>query len=146
MMNNFTLRSRAIILVGLMLLLSGCVTNQAVVNITPGADLSEIKHIYVEKFAPDERGIDKVIVRQLEHMGYQATSGDVKPIDFDVVITYEDKWMWDITMYMLQLTVIIRDKESSFPLATARTKHGSLSRLPPEKMVEETLNNLLGKN
>ena len=32
------------------------------------------------------------------------TTGDKAPARVDALVTYADKWMWDITMYMLELT------------------------------------------
>lgn len=99
--------------------------NRATVNIDPSANLARIKSIHVVKFAPDGRSIDQMISRRLVAMGYQATTGDTIPPEVDAVITYEDKWTWDINLYMVQLTISIRDKDSGFPLATANSMHGS---------------------
>ena len=57
-------------------------------------------------------------------------------------MTYVDKWMWDITMYLLELTVTIRDPQSDFPLATGNSLHTSLTRLSPPDMVKEVLDNI----
>jgi len=129
------------LLFAFMLLIAGCV-NKVTVYITPETNFSGIKSIHVVKSAPDKRGIDKMIASRLEIMGYHATTGDDTPSDADAIITYEDKWMWDITMYMIQLTVIVRDKDSGFPLATANSMHGSLTRKAPDEMVAEVLRNL----
>ena len=75
----------------------GC-ANRATADLTPGADLGGLKKFYVVKFAPDQRGINLLIVDRLEMMGYSAQTGlapDV-PKGVDAVVTYEDKWMWDI--------------------------------------------------
>lgn len=125
------------------LLTSGC-ANQASAKVTPGADLTKIGKIYVEKFEPDKRGINQLISTQLEKMGYESTTGPetATPKDMDAVATYRDKWMWDITMYMWELTITIREPESRFPMAVGHSLHGSLTRKSPEKMVEEVLTNI----
>ena len=53
--------------------------------------------------------------------------------------------MWDITMYMLELTVTVRDPNSDFPLASGNSYHTSLSRLTPEEMVDEVISNIFKK-
>ncbi len=130
-----------IFLFALMLIVSGCM-NKETVKITPETDLSGIKAIHVVKSAPDRRGVDKMIASRLEGMGYHATTGVNIPADVDAIITYEDKWWWDLEAYMIQLTVIVRDKDTSFPLATANSMHGSLTRRTPDEMVAEVLSNL----
>jgi hypothetical protein len=127
------------------LVASGCV-NKAVINVHHGSDLSNIKSIHVAKFPPDNRGIDKIIANKLVEMGYHASTEEAPLADVDAVITYEDKWMWDITLYMIQLKVTVRDKDGGFPVATSNSMHGSLTRKSPEEMVDEVLKTLFNKN
>ena len=58
------------------------------------------------------------------------------------MLTYVDRWMWDITMYMLELTVHVRNPETNASLAVGNSYHTSLSRKSPVEMVEEVLNNI----
>ena len=124
------------------LLVSGCAVNRATANIEPTADLANIKSIYVIKFAPDGRGINNLIANKLKEMGYLVNTGVRAPSDVDVIVTYKDKWMWDITMYMLELTITIRDPKTDFPLASGNSYHTSLTRKTPEEMVDEVINNI----
>jgi hypothetical protein len=57
----------------------------------------------------------------------------------DSVITYVDRWMWDITLYLLELTVTLRDATNSFPIALGNSYHTSLTRKSPEEMVDEVM-------
>jgi hypothetical protein len=127
------------------LLLGGCASMSS--NVSPGADLSTVKKIYVVRLAPDERSINKLIADQLSMMGYQATTGEVSstPADVDAVVTYQDKWMWDITMYMIELNVQLREPKTDIALATAKSYRPSLQRKTPAGMVEEVLNQLFQK-
>jgi hypothetical protein len=50
--------------------------------------------------------------------------------------------MWDITMYMLELTITIRDPKTDFPIATGNSFHTSLTRLSPKDMVNEVIENI----
>jgi hypothetical protein len=60
----------------------------------------------------------------------------------DALVTYKDKWMWDITMYMLELTITIRDPQNDYPLATGNSFHTSLTRKSPTEMVDEVVENI----
>lgn len=107
----------------------------------PGVDLTRLKSLYVQKLPADERGIDRLIAGRLTQMGFQATNGDgdVPLMPVDGIVTYQDKWMWDITMYMLQLSVQVRDPKSRMVLVTGESMRTSLVRKDPEGMVEEVL-------
>jgi len=57
----------------------------------------------------------------------------------DAVVTYQDRWMWDITMYMLKLDVQVHDGNSGAVIASAQAVRPSLQRKSPEGMVQEVL-------
>lgn len=142
------LRSKYLIvslLAVVILLQSGCAVNRSTATIDPTADLTSIQSMYVNKFAPDERGINQLIAEKLKTKGYIVNTGNDTPTDVDVVVTYKDKWMWDITMYMLELTITLRDPKTDFPLATGNSMHTSLARKSPEEMVDEVIENILKK-
>lgn len=125
-----------------MLFNSGCAINRATATLDPTANLREVKTIYVTRFLSDDRGVNLLISERLKSMGYNVDTGVDTPTNVDVVVTYKDKWMWDITMYMLELTVIIRDPKTNFPLASGNSLHTSLTRKSPNEMVAEVINNI----
>jgi hypothetical protein len=129
---------------GALFLTSGCAVNRATASVSPGADLNTVKTFYVVQFTSDERGIDKLIRDNLVKRGFTATSGPElpQPPKVDAVVTYIDRWMWDITMYMLELTITLRNPANNFPLAVGNSFHTSLTRLTPEEMVDEVLTNI----
>jgi hypothetical protein len=122
--------------------LTGCASMKATKE--PGADLSRLKTFYVQRLPADQRGIERLISERLNAMGYTSTSGmaDGTPNDVDAVVTYQDRWMWDITMYMLQLDVQVREPGSQVAMASATSYRPSLQRVAPDKMVEEVLNEI----
>lgn len=134
-----------LVVVGAMLLTTGCAVNRATASLTPGTDLTKVKSAYVVKLAQDERNINELIKTKLEKKGYVVTTGPELPPPYkaDVAVTYADKWMWDITMYMLELTITVRDPVTSFPMAVGNSFHTSLTRKPPAEMVDEVLANIL---
>lgn len=130
------------LLFAIVLSVSGCAVNRATATIDPSANLASIKSIHVAKFAPDERGINLAIASKLKTMGFIVSTGSEKPENVDAVATYVDKWMWDITMYMLELTITIRDPKNDFPLASGNSFHTSLTRKSVDEMVDEVTNNI----
>jgi hypothetical protein len=134
------LRSLAIALIAIFM--TACVNRQSV-TVAPTTDMPALKTIYVMHQPKDKERIDTLIADNLRLRGVTATNGSgPAPSNVDAVITYVDKWMWDITMYLLQLTVTVRDPKTEFPMATASSYHSSLTRLSPVEMVTETMNNI----
>lgn len=125
---------------------TGCVNTELMADVDPSADLMGLETFYVAKFGPDERGIEALIAAELNAMGKTATSGAAaKPVSpVDAVVTYEDKWMWDMTMYMLELSIDLRDPETNYKFATGRSFRTSLARKKPEEMVAEVLGEIFG--
>lgn len=126
---------------------TGCAVNQTSATVNPDLDLGKVKRFYVVKNDTDNRGTDKLIAERLVKLGYAATSGPQQPAPYnaDLVATYTDKWMWDMTMYMLELSINFRTPDTGFPLATGHSLHTSLTRKSPEEMVEEVLDSILAK-
>jgi len=132
-------------LVAALALSSGCAVNRATANVSPDADIARVKSFYVVKTQGDDRAIDKLITDNLQKRGYRVTAGPqpaTTPAGVDAVVTYVDKWMWDITMYMLELTVQLRNPQNNFPMATGNSFHTSLTRKSPPEMVDEVLTNI----
>ena len=125
-------------------LTAGCAVNRATASLTPGTDLAKINSLYVVKSTEDDREINELIKASLIKRGYTVTTGsDHKPSDkVDVILTYVDKWFWDITMYMLELTITLRDPSSNYPIAVGNSYHTSLARKSKEEMVDEVLDNI----
>ena len=123
-------------------LVTGCASMQS--SRAPGTDLSTLHTFYVQKLPEDDGSVVKVISDRLNAMGYQSTygAGEHPPKETDSIVTYQDRWMWDITMYMIELTVILREPKTDFPLARGNSMHTSLTRLPPKDMVQEVTANM----
>ena len=132
------------LILSVLLLTSGCAINRATALQTPGTDMSKVKVFYVVKSPEDKREVDKIINDRLVKMGFTATSGPEMPPPYkaDAVVTYKDKWWWDITMFMLELTITLRNPTNNFPMAVGNSYHTSLTRKSPEEMVEEVLTNI----
>jgi hypothetical protein len=124
-------------------LTTGCAINRATATVDPTAKLDTIKTMHVAKFDKDERNVDALIADKLRKRGYAVTTGATPSSPVDALVTYADKWWWDITMYMLELTIIIRDPKTDYPLATGNSYHTSLTRKSATEMVDEVIENIL---
>jgi hypothetical protein len=131
-----------LLLLGLLAATAGC-ANRATASLTPGADLTKIKSFYLIPGTEDEDNY-KLIASNLEHRGYAVTTGPEMPLPYktDAVVHYVDKWAWDLTPYMLELTITFRDPVNNYPLAVGNSLHTSLSRKSAENMVDEVLTNI----
>ena len=122
---------------------SGCAVNRATGSVDPSADLLSLKTMYLKKHVDDNTDTNVFIADRLRSKGVSVTIGtDIKPNGVDAVVTYVEKWMWDITMYMLELTVTIRDPKTDFPMASGNSYHTSLTRLSPKEMSNEVVDNI----
>ena len=133
-----------LIIIGVSISLAGCAVNRATGTFDPGKDIVEADVFYVERFSPDNRDLHKLIADNLSTRGYTVTFGEEggAPDNATVVVTYVDKWMWDITMYLIELTITFREPETGAALGSGNSYHTSLTRLSPEAMVDEVLNNI----
>jgi hypothetical protein len=125
--------------------LAACATMQA--SKAPSADLSTIKTVYVQKLEGDKFNVYQVITDQLNAKGFNATTGTSAdpPEPVDAIVTYVDRWMWDITMYMIRLNIQVRDGKTHAILASGESYRPSLQRRSKEDMVAETLDAIFKK-
>jgi len=140
-------RVRFFICVVVLAALQGCATSRESASVSPDIDLSRLKTFHVVRFAPDGRGIDRVIAAELRKLGFQASTGadDAAPKKVDAIVTYQDKWQWDLTMYMIELSVFVREPGTDDLLAVGKSFHTSLNRKTPEEMAAEVLANIFNK-
>lgn len=131
-------------ILGMLIPLSGCI-NQAVHNIPASTDLSKIKTVCVEHFKPDKRQLNVSIAEALGKFNIEASAAEQCPDSVDAVMTYRDKWRWDMSTYMLGLTIKLNDPDTGFPLAESHALHTSLSRQSPKETIDEVLTNLFSK-
>jgi len=122
--------------------MSGCASNWVTTTLDPSTDMASIKSLHVERLAPDQRRIDLMIAKKLKEMGFEVNAEGNILTNIDAVVTYRDRWAWDMGNYMVGLTIIISDPETDISLARGFSYHSSLSRKSPEEMVDETLMNI----
>lgn len=132
-----------IVLFSMLALLHGCAVNRATATVDPTTDLSSLKVFYVKQYSEDTRDTNVVIEDTLLGIGFDVSETET---DVDAIVTYVDKWFWDITFYLLELTITLRDPKTDFPLATGNSLHSSITRKSQKDMVNEVLTNIFSGN
>jgi hypothetical protein len=82
----------------------------------------------------DNRDIHVAIRDELRRLGLDADAGALAPPDpsrYDAVVTYIDRYMWDMTMYCIRLTLYVRDTRTGYITATGSSWRPSLIRKTP---------------
>lgn len=120
---------------------AGC-SSRSTAKVDASANLSTIKTMHVVKIPEETAQISAFIADDLRHRGYVVTTSAEKATGVDAVVTYVDRWMWDMSMYLLELTIMIRDPITDFPLATGNAMYTSLIRKSPPEMVDEVMGNI----
>jgi hypothetical protein len=131
----------------LVMALQGCATNRESASVAPDTDITMLKVIYVLRSEQDDRGVYITIAEQLRKLGYAVSTGtDTKvPANTDAVLSYQAQWQWDMTMYLLDLRITLRNPATGALLGSASSYHTSMTRKSTEEMVAEVLSNLRGR-
>jgi hypothetical protein len=97
----------------------------------PGVDLRRFQPIHVVHQPKDGRGIDRVLAAALRQHGFEATYGAAsdRPAGTRAVLTYEDRWQFDMRMYLISLRIEVRSVDTGVLLATAQSFQGSMEAL-----------------
>ena len=108
--------------------------------------LDSYKTYYVARHERDKSNVAGMIAEDLRRRGLEAEFGPERSAlrEEKVVVTYEDRWAWDITTYMLSLKVDFRDAKTDELLASVQSYRPSLQRRSPEEMVREVLAEIFG--
>ncbi|MCG7898750.1 MAG: hypothetical protein JAY85_09865 [Candidatus Thiodiazotropha weberae] len=134
--------SLTITLIAAFTLLTGCAVVSNNTKLVPNRDQTAIQNFYVIHQPQDKRNIDAEISELLREKGFQATHGPAAKIasDTDILVTYEDRWFWDMSNYLIQLNVEFRDAKSRYPIVAGETIRTSLARKSTKEMASETIN------
>jgi hypothetical protein len=135
---------RILVPLGLMWM-SGCAVNEATSSRVSEMDVRAVKTVYVVENADDKHNVAETIKNDLTKRGYKVTVGkEMKPpYPADAAVTYIDKWFWDITMYLVELNITVRNPITDFPALSGTSMHTSLTRKSQEGMVKEVIDNII---
>jgi hypothetical protein len=127
-------------------LLAGCAADLSSA-VMPGARLQGHAHAFVVCQPNDDANLCALVAGDLGQHGIPVTSGaaNEEPADADLRVTYEDRWAWDVTMYLLTLRLDVRDPRTNLLLATSRVYRSSLARRTPGNMVRQAVDALFAE-
>jgi hypothetical protein len=89
-------------------------------------------------------GVNVLIRDELARRGVTVATGpeSARPTPVDTIVTYEDRWMWDMAMYLLSLNISFRDGTTNALLASGQSYRPSLERKEPPAVVKEVLDEI----
>ena len=134
--------STMILLAAALAVLTGCSIQYTNSRVLPDGVISQERTYYVVRHEKDTRQIDLIIADEMKAMGlHKITSGIERdmPAGTDVVVRYEDRWMWDMTNYLFMLKVQFRDPSNNILIARGESVRTSLACKSIQAMVQETL-------
>lgn len=137
--------SRTLLAVIFFVTATGCVTNREHARIEPGRDIQTSDVFFVERTDDERRDLGQLIADNLSARGMTAKlgNGGSMPHETTILVTYKDRWSWDITMFLIEMSITLRDPLTREAFAIGTSYHTSMSRLNPVEMVEEIISNLI---
>ena len=140
-MRFFTLVSGA-----LLILVMGCAHTSG--SRLPDSDRSASSIYYVENHGDDDRHLELIVAELLRERGLKAAAGSAatRPPDAEYLVTYEDRWYWDMRLYLLRFTIRISDAKTGEILGFGDSYQDSLAAmgLTHKDVIERAVNELLG--
>lgn len=130
------------LLAAALVVLTGCYVQYVNSRVLPDTVIGPDKTYYVVRHANDSRQIDLTVANEMRAMGLHQVSSGLEadmPANTEVVVLYEDRWMWDMTNYLLMLKIQFRDASNNVLIARGQSVRTSLVRKTVEEMVQETL-------
>jgi hypothetical protein len=120
-----------------LLLAGGGCSQQLSGAVEPGVSLSGVKTYYVVR--DKETDVTTAIQKDLTARGLVATCGpeSATPPAADCKVIATDKWMWDLTMYPLEVKLEVVNARTGALMASGRSYRTSLVRKSPDEMVKE---------
>jgi len=122
---------------------SGC-SHQISGGPEAGVDMNRYHSFYVVSEKSDA-DVAKALQADLSARGLSVSGGpDSSAAAADCKVIYHDKWMWDMTMYLLEVKLEMVDPRSGAMLASGRCYRTSMARKAPEVMVKEITDRIFG--
>jgi hypothetical protein len=113
----------------LSLFYSGCASHSAT-PLSASAQASGATY-YVENHGNDERNLEQIIASEFEQRGIRVSSGTTteRPADANYIVSYIDKWYWDMRTYLLELNIKVTEAATGAVVAESRSYQDSLAAM-----------------
>lgn len=121
---------RCVAAVLMVLSLGACVGNTSGQLSLP-REQAEASTYFVQRHAKDTRDLATVIADSMRTRGFKATAGTEsnRPADTAFVVTYVDKWIWDMRMYLADLRIEVRDAKDQSIVGFGQSSQSSLKAM-----------------
>jgi hypothetical protein len=112
----------------------------------PGVSVTDKHVFYVERHPKEDWGLHQMLADEIAMLGYKASAGEPggQPPSADAIVTYDDKWWWDLSPYMLELNLHVLDARTRSMIVKTRNYRTSLARRNPRTMAKETVRATFG--
>ena len=112
----------------------------------PKVQLQQRKEFYVESELADGQKLHVAIAEALRVRGYKASSGYLTmiPKDADTIVSFQSRWTWDFSTYLIELDMQVRDAKTGKILATVNYHRPGVGGTSTEALIERVLNELVG--
>ena len=112
----------------------------------PKAQLQKRQHFYVESELADGHDLHAAIAAELRAMGYNASSGylTMMPKDTDTLVSFQSRWTWDFTTYLIELDVQMRDPKTGRIVATVSYHRPGIGGTSTEELINRVLTEIMG--
>ncbi len=86
---------------------------------------------WVENHGSDARNLEEIIANALRLRGLEASGGQqsARPADFDFLVTYVDRWSWDMRTFLAKISINVEDATSGQIVATSESHQDSLTAM-----------------
>src|SRR5215218_7107211 len=131
----FTSTNRILPVLMLTCLSVGCASVKA--HKSRDADLTTFRTFYIVQ--QDGSDLHQPIEQELMRLGYSASSGaeSSMPYGTSALVTFDFKWQWDMTMYLIEYEISFKDPATKQLVAYGKSYRPSLQRKEPAVMAAE---------
>ena len=111
------------------LLVVGCASTGG--HRLPDGVRNEANLYYVQHQPKDGRNLHNIIAEAMRDRGFNAMAGlaEDQPPNAEYYVRYEDRWAWDMRMYLLFLQINIHEASSGNVIGYGRSYQPSLSAM-----------------
>ena len=111
----------------------------------PDADLAQYNTFYVAHEPDGKPFVRDLIVEELREKGFTVETGELDdvPIDTEIVVRFQDNWIWDPTAYLGGLGVQFFERDTGLLLATGESMRTTFGQRPARELVTEVIDSML---
>jgi hypothetical protein len=89
-----------------------------------------VKSVYFVARSPsDGRDLAAIIVERMKARGLEASTGALAPPNANYVVSYVDRWQWDLRMYLWDMRIEVRDAKDQSIIGYGESAQSSLKAM-----------------